>query len=107
MNMQSSTYPLALSALFSRVTGSERMRPVVGHLRLSGELQVRLDGRRQLDALDAGEDAHERQQHDIIHGPGNHPYGSFAGGPQASAATASAVQPSSNVAAARSIVGTP
>ena len=40
---------------------------------------------------------------DIIHGQGNHPYGSFVGGQQ----SAAAAQVSSNVAAARSIVGNP
>lgn len=40
---------------------------------------------------------------DIIHGQGNHPYGSFVGGQQ----SAGAGQVSSNVSAARAIVGTP
>ena len=45
----------------------------------------------------------QKVYNDIIHGPGNHPYGSFVGGQQSAAANTV----SSNVAAARSIVGQP
>ena len=45
----------------------------------------------------------QKVYNDVIHGPGNHPYGSFVGGQQSAAANTV----SSNVAAARSIVGQP